>query len=236
MLSSLVVTTLAFAPTRAPRATIRMVDEPSAPAEAEGAPAPTPLDDRIDFRTGQPPPRLIETMSVGGGTLAGDVGFDPLGLSDTPASLKWYREAEVKHCRLGMLAAAGWPLSELLNKPLSEGLGVDPLLDAEGRAPAALNGGLGSISLGYWVLILALGVAVEAKTLDMQLGKSSTARDYLPGMIGFDPLKGDGPGTRNAEIWLGRLGMLGITGFALEEALTGEAVVKVTPMFFQPIF
>ena len=29
------------------------------------------------------------------------------------------REAEVKHARLAMLAAAGWPLSELLDGPLS---------------------------------------------------------------------------------------------------------------------
>ena len=28
------------------------------------------------------------------------------------------REAEVKHARLAMLAAAGWPLSELLDGPL----------------------------------------------------------------------------------------------------------------------
>ena len=31
----------------------------------------------------------------------------------------WMREAEVKHSRLAMLAAAGWPISELLDGPLS---------------------------------------------------------------------------------------------------------------------
>ena len=78
------------------------------------------------------------------GELAGDVGFDPYGmvaLAPTAASVDgpewsgadrkakmimatdyekhkkvmWMREAEMKHCRLAMMAAAGWPLSELLS-------------------------------------------------------------------------------------------------------------------------
>lgn len=44
------------------------------------------------------------------GSLAGDVGFDPLGLSsvkEVGLDLYWFREAELKHCRLAMLAVAG---------------------------------------------------------------------------------------------------------------------------------
>ena len=41
------------------------------------------------------------------GTLAGDVGFDPLNLSGY-FSLDWMREAEVKHGRVCMLAWAGY--------------------------------------------------------------------------------------------------------------------------------
>ena len=29
-----------------------------------------------------------------------------------PRSLAWYREAEIKHARLAMLAALGWPVSD----------------------------------------------------------------------------------------------------------------------------
>lgn len=42
--------------------------------------------------------------------MAGDVGFDPLGLSDIDEvgiDLYWLREAEIKHCRVAMLAVAG---------------------------------------------------------------------------------------------------------------------------------
>lgn len=42
--------------------------------------------------------------------MAGDVGFDPLGLSnidDVGIDLYWLREAELKHGRIAMLACAG---------------------------------------------------------------------------------------------------------------------------------
>ena len=42
------------------------------------------------------------------GTLAGDVGFDPIGFAKSTKTLYWMREAEVKHGRLAMLAAVGW--------------------------------------------------------------------------------------------------------------------------------
>jgi hypothetical protein len=42
------------------------------------------------------------------GTLAADVGFDPLGFAKSKKTLYWMREAEVKHGRLAMLAAVGW--------------------------------------------------------------------------------------------------------------------------------
>jgi len=44
------------------------------------------------------------------GTMAGDVGFDPLGLSTIDGvgvDLYWLREAELKHARVAMLAVVG---------------------------------------------------------------------------------------------------------------------------------
>eukprot|EP00270_Netrium_digitus_P016640 TRINITY_DN5_c0_g1_i1.p1 TRINITY_DN5_c0_g1~~TRINITY_DN5_c0_g1_i1.p1 ORF type:complete len:281 (+),score=41.85 TRINITY_DN5_c0_g1_i1:72-845(+) len=40
-------------------------------------------------------------------SLPGDFGFDPLGLGQDPTALKWYREAELIHGRLAMLAVLG---------------------------------------------------------------------------------------------------------------------------------
>jgi hypothetical protein len=44
------------------------------------------------------------------GSLAGDEGFDPLGLSNIDElgiDLYWMREAELKHARVAMLATVG---------------------------------------------------------------------------------------------------------------------------------
>ena len=87
------------------------------------------------------------------GTLAGDVGFDPLGFAKSESDLMNYREAEVKHARLAMLAAAGWPLSEVFDKKIAATLGMVPVLDASDRVPSLLNGGLGKISPAYWVFV-----------------------------------------------------------------------------------
>merc|ERR1719387_2782899 len=163
-----------------------------------------------------PPPPKIKTMMVGDGTLAGDANFDPLQISDTPAALAWYREAEIKHARLAMLAAFGWPVSELTN--------FGNLLNADGRAPSLLNGGLGNVNGVYWGAVVALAVYWEAQGLDKQFGKKD---DYLPGMLDFDPLGADSPSMRGAEITNGRVAMVAITVFALEEAITKAPIFPI---------
>merc|ERR1712087_48186 len=147
--------------------------------------------------------------------LAADAGFDPAGLVLSPLlgnaaalgdpvkvrrSLIWMREAEVKHARLAMLAAAGWPLAEMWHPALSSMLSLPYLLDAtEGRVPSILNGGLSS-SAGFLVLAFLVAAAFELKTLDQVHGLTATgktmARDgssiviksYVPGDCNFDPL------------------------------------------------
>mmetsp|Transcript_21100 Transcript_21100/g.47854 ORF Transcript_21100/g.47854 Transcript_21100/m.47854 type:complete len:139 (-) Transcript_21100:55-471(-) len=95
------------------------------------------------------------------GALAGDVGFDPLGFSKTEADLMKYREAEIKHSRLAMLAAVGWPLSELFDRKIASVLGLSPAIDVTDRAPSLLNGGLENISSIYWGFIIGVAAALE---------------------------------------------------------------------------
>ena len=82
------------------------------------------------------------------GTLAGDAGFDPLPLADTSDKLAFMADAEVKHARLAMLCAAGWPLSERDAERLQRGHGV-PEVERERlrRELAELeHGGLGVVA------------------------------------------------------------------------------------------
>merc|ERR1712166_691645 len=61
------------------------------------------------------------------------------------------------------------------------------------------------------------------------MGNAEYMGDYLPGVLGFDPLGQDSPTMRAAEILNGRVAMIAITLFALEEAITKTGVVTNTP-------
>jgi len=152
-------------------------------------------------------------------TYAADVGFDPLGLvtmdgpwwdvagaSTLPRRVAWMREAEVKHARLAMLAAAGWPLSELWHGPIAGATGLPfELAETQGRAPAVLNGNIGEAApiLAFIVLFSSY---LECKTLDQVHGLTSTGKTisatskqtvmktYVPGDLGF--------GTRHHTIFV----------------------------------
>ena len=85
----------------------------------------------------------------------------------------------------------------------------------------------------YWAAVVALAVYWESQGLDKAYGKKD---DYLPGMLGFDPLGADSPSMRNAEITNGRVAMVAIVVFAFEEAIFKAPVVEKTSIFFQPIW
>merc|ERR1719433_2111431 len=170
------------------------------------------------------------------GALAGDVGFDPLGFAKTQEDLMNYREAEIKHARLAMLAAAGWPLSEVFDKKIASVLNLAPVLDASDRAPSVLNGGLGKISPFYWIACIGISAAI-----DLYGTSRKGAENYIPGDLGFDPFgvyPKDDEGKKwmqLAEIKNGRLAMIAITAFAVQEAVTKLGVVDETPLFFFPL-
>lgn len=171
------------------------------------------------------------------GSMVGDVGFDPLGLAQSEDQLFQYREAEIKHARLAMLAAVGWPLSEIFDRKLAQAADLSPVVDASDRAPSVLNGGLEKISTAYWAITLLTAAAIDVYGIN----RSKNAPDYFPGNLGFDPLglfPKDAEGQRQMqlkELKNGRLAMIAITGFAFQEFATKLAVVDETPFFFTPL-
>jgi len=170
--------------------------------------------------------------------LAGNVGFDPLGFASNNEQLLEYREAEVKHARLAMLAAIGWPVSELKDRDIADYFNAPSVLDDGDRVPSMLNGGLERIDPRFWGFCLGMSAAID------MYGVSKSRRGsvgYFPGNLGFDPLNlfpTDKEGQENrklAEIKHGRIAMLGVVGYVFEEYFTKMAVVDDTPILFQPI-
>jgi len=136
---------------------------------------------------------------------------------------------------LRRLAAAGWPLAELFDRPLANLIGQQAVVDSMERSPSVLNGGLDKISPIYWA-----GILIAASAIDLyQINKANSDPDYTPGDLGFDPL-GFYPKDKEGQLEMqakelrnGRLAMIAITAFAAQEFVTGSGVIEQTPIFFK---
>lgn len=175
------------------------------------------------------------------GSLPGDRGFDPFNFASDAAALTWYRDAEIKHARLAMLAAVGWPLAELNHNFFAAKLDMDPILGVEDKVPSVLNGGLGLTNPLFWIGAISAAAALEFVATKNSNGDDVNDNNREPGDFGFDPLSILAGKTdkqrffvREAEIFNGRLAMLAITGFVAQEFTTNTGVVNQTPIFFKP--
>jgi len=149
------------------------------------------------------------------------------------------REAELKHSRLAMLAVVGWPLAELWDRKLAAFFGIEDSLTKNGSSPSVLNGGLDKIEPEYWFLVLAIAAYFEYESRAAQEEKG---KNYIPGDCNFDPFNlmpsGDAEkiSMQTKEIKHGRLAMMAILGFVVQESFYYKPVVAETPFFFQPLF
>jgi hypothetical protein len=148
--------------------------------------------------------------------------FDPVGFCNSPSltvsEAKRYREAEITHGRVAMLAALGWLVAEEYH-PLFNGVG--------GASSFARFQAVETVFSQFWeVLLLGIGICEgfrisrgwnDPKNIDQ------IQDDYIPGDLGFDPL-GLAPEDEDAlydmktkELNHGRLAMLAIAAFAAQE-------------------
>jgi hypothetical protein len=179
--------------------------------------------------------KVSEIPSVLDGSLAGDEGFDPLGFSKSKNTLYWMREAEVKHARIAMLAAVGWPISELWHREIAELFNLQSILAGPNgdRAPSVLNGGLSNV-WATGMLIMSIIIAGYLETKAMNRGEvfwgNEKSEGYVPGSLGFDPLnlynlRNSKKSMELAEIKNGRLAMIAIAVYILQEIITGAPIV-----------
>jgi len=173
------------------------------------------------------------------GNTAGDAGFDPLGLCSDVRSFVSYREAELKHGRLAMVAAIVWPLVEIEEPIISQRYRLpDALAENGGRFLPTFTGGLQDQFVeGILVLMLVIGASCEIVRPDRA----------VPGDIGADPLRLEKwrppsilrrlvppgrPWMPEAEVKHGRLAMVAFVFNIIDELTTGNPTVEETEYFF----
>ena len=173
----------------------------------------------------------VETLP---GALAPMGFFDPLGFAEkaNEATLKRYREAEVTHGRVAMLAVMGFLVGEAVE-------GSSFLFDAQISGPAITH--FTQVPDGWDALIITFIGAAEAQRAqkgwvdpaNVPVDQPGLLRDdYYPGDIGFDPLslKPEDPAEFDImvtkELQNGRLAMLAAAGFLAQEAVDGKGILE----------
>ena len=156
----------------------------------------------------------------------GELNWDPAGFLEGKSELEVnrYRECELTHGRVGMLASLGFLVQEKFH----------PLFSADG-GPAIDQ--IPQLPVWLWV-VMGSGIAaaesyrinVAFRELDGEKLKAETALrpGYVPGDLGFDPL-GLAP-TEPAEFALmqekelahARIGMIAAATFLLQEGVTKQ--------------
>ena len=160
--------------------------------------------------------------------------FDPLGFAAkaNDATLLRYREAEVTHGRVAMLAAVGFLVGEKVE-------GSSFLFDSQISGPAISH--LSQVPTAFWlILLVSIGAAEQLRAVaafedpkDVPIGQQGLMRaDHFPGDIGFDPLglKPEDPEEFETmvtkELQNGRLAMLAAAGFMAQELSDGKGIIE----------
>jgi hypothetical protein len=156
------------------------------------------------------------------GSMPGDKGFDPLGLSNIEGvgiDLYWLREAEIKHCRLAMLAVAGTLFVEAFGpapgcEVATAKCQMDAFWQLWGSSPQYIVFGL-----------IMIGIVEMISGIAASTGRENGIRE--PGNFSFDPLKlGASPAKMkeygDKEIENGRLAMWAAAGLLVQGCSTHQ--------------
>jgi light-harvesting complex I chlorophyll a/b binding protein 4 len=164
-------------------------------------------------------------------TMSGGFGFaenNGLKLARAfPGMQTFFREAELKHGRIAMLAALGYPLAEKFH-PFFGGadFSADGLsFDAFQVTPLET----------FWPIVVGAIFILEAASAIPTFKAADAGQwfqikeDHVAGDLGFDPLgladEGDVQRYREGELLNGRIAMLAIAGMVAQEANNGLPII-----------
>merc|ERR1719240_197153 len=163
--------------------------------------------------------------------ISGPLGFfDPMGFSKdaSEGKIKFYREVELKHARVAMLAALGFPLAEQFH-PLFGGSIDVPSYIAFQETPLQT----------FWpavVFVIAIAEVFSVFTFQNPAGSEpwTISLDHLPGDLGFDPLglkptdAAELKEMQTKELQNGRLAMIAAAGMIAQELASGNKLFMLS--------
>ena len=163
------------------------------------------------------------------GSLAPMGQWDPAGFTTdaSPNEIRQYREAELQHGRVAMLAVVGFLVAEQFHPLFADvnGPAIDHLGQVRGEYPAFFE--IGALAIGGLEVNRALtGWAFP----DSRENVGQLQDGYYPGDVGFDPLglKPTDPAEfdemATKELQNGRLAMLAAAGFIAQELVNHKTI------------
>lgn len=189
-----------------------------------------PNETRLKTRD-SPPEKKLKQFCYG---LPGSTGplteFDPFNLLEgkDENTVKRWREAELTHGRVSMLATVGFLVGENFN-PLFDGRIKGPAVDQWQQTPAWFQVSL-LLTIGAFELTRAQGGWVPPNA---GKGLFLLNDNYVPGDLGYDPLgikpdnEQDLVTMQNKELNNGRLAMFGILGMIVQEKVSGKEILNL---------
>jgi hypothetical protein len=150
------------------------------------------------------------------GSMVGDMGFDPMGLSEIQTDLKYARAAELKHGRICMLAIVGMLVQEYGPHWPGEAYQTRDILEA----PSA-------VGWGPNLQIFLFMCAVEIANFNKTYGEGE------PGDYGFDggflnnKSAEEVERIKTSEIVHCRLAMIAFTGAITQTLLYGKKLLDI---------
>ena len=151
------------------------------------------------------------------GSLPGDMGFDPMGLSEIQNDLSYAATAEIKHGRICMLAIVGMVVQESgIHWPGEQFTNTDPF------------GAISSVGWAGNLQVFTFIGCLEIATFNKTFG------DGTPGDLGFDwygvlkNLDDDAlKARRESEVIHGRLAMIALTGAVVQTLLYHKPLLDI---------
>ena len=179
-----------------------------------------------------PAPMMVTTTPVTAEWANSQVGvtapfgmFDPLDLApESQEEFMMYREAELAHGRVAMMAALGFFVQEQFHPMFAFANG--PVIRELDQVLSTSNGLLGGSTLLLAIFFSEIWRA-RVGWVEPEVEKFALREGYLPGDLNFDPLnlKPKEPAEllkmQNKELNNGRLAMIAVAGMTAEELVSG---------------